>query len=424
MSQLPLAGPLKWLGYFGIIHGLSEWFVMAWLLDFFAAGYELLLIKQLLTVISYLCLAWFGTGLLKNLGSDRMKLFRYLLINVAIVWVIVVATRTIELGLAQNLLLQCQFIYNYGVGFPGAIFSALGLLTWAGRLEREGLAGFWHLRLLGWLFVAYGFFSAILIGEQSWFPANLINQQNFTLLTGIPVELVRLLILAAVTGLFLKVIQIFIWEKIAHITSLNTRKAALEERQRIGRELHDVLVQDIFALSLQLERAMQKKENIDPTPVKESIDRLLNQSRGYLKQQQDYANPETLEERLRKYLSSLEESVDVKFKLEISPAPLLKNISTRTVEHIFYIIQEAVTNALKHSGSDHIVISVGMFPAGIRVKIADKGSWVKPGPGSGLGLDLVRQRAKAIGADLKIHGSGKGTQLVLTLPWERGVAKK
>lgn len=421
LSQLPLAQPLKWLGLFGLTHGLSEWFIMAWLLGLTVFNGELLVIKQLFTAASYLFLTWFGSDMMHNMGWRWGRITKKAAVAIFLLWAVAAVLNCGILGIEETSLLQCQFIYNYGLGLPGALLSSAGLLKWSEKLARDELNGFWHLRVIAWLFIAFGLFSSILIDKQVWFPVNIINHQNFTNLTGIPVELIRLIILAALTVLFLQAIQIFIWEKIALLTKNRAYNVALEERQRINRDLHDFLVQDLFALSLQLEKTKQQNEPVDVNVLSDNVNQLLLQSRNYIHQQHESTQRKTLEERLRDYISTIEDRVKTNIYMNISPALVLRNITSDTADNIFYIIQEAVTNAIKHSGASVIKISTGVYPAGIRIIIADNGKWAVTSSESGVGLNLVRQRAENINALIQIQGSSKGTRVVLTLPWKKGV---
>ena len=85
--------------------------------------------------------------------------------------------------------------------------------------------------------------------------------------------------------------------------------------------------------------------------------------------------------------------------------------SNEVATHLFRIAQEAVTNAVKHSGAKHIRISlIGKGPR-LVLSIQDDGSGLPPdamnqsSPASGMGLRTMKYRAKVVGADLTIHSA-------------------
>jgi signal transduction histidine kinase len=84
-------------------------------------------------------------------------------------------------------------------------------------------------------------------------------------------------------------------------------------------------------------------------------------------------------------------------------APL--SLPQEPLSQLYRIAQEALNNALKHSQAEHIVLTIEIDPALIRIEVADDGSGfpltaVRLG---GMGLDTMRYRAAAIGARLSIE---------------------
>jgi len=87
--------------------------------------------------------------------------------------------------------------------------------------------------------------------------------------------------------------------------------------------------------------------------------------------------------------------------------------------HIFRIAQEAVTNAVKHSGATEIMIRLGKAGENLRLEISDNGKGIsdKPAVDQGIGLEIMRHRAKVIGATLNIQSKPqKGVTVTCTLP--------
>ena len=89
--------------------------------------------------------------------------------------------------------------------------------------------------------------------------------------------------------------------------------------------------------------------------------------------------------------------------------------------HLFRIAQEAVTNALKHSRADYVLISLEASDHHSVLKIRDNGQGIEESRQSsdGLGLRIMGYRADLIGAKLRVGpADGEGTQVTCTLPIE------
>ena len=85
--------------------------------------------------------------------------------------------------------------------------------------------------------------------------------------------------------------------------------------------------------------------------------------------------------------------------------------------HFYYIAQEAVQNAIKHADARHIRIEISRTAKTIYLRISDDGKGIRETPPSkGMGLQIMRYRARMIGAALKIKSAaGKGTEISLSM---------
>jgi PAS domain S-box-containing protein len=90
---------------------------------------------------------------------------------------------------------------------------------------------------------------------------------------------------------------------------------------------------------------------------------------------------------------------------------------TTTATHLYRIAQEAVNNALKHSGAKGITVALRETDRAIELEIADDGKGMNDGAraASGMGLHIMDYRARSVGASLEIHGN-PGTTVVCRLP--------
>jgi signal transduction histidine kinase len=92
----------------------------------------------------------------------------------------------------------------------------------------------------------------------------------------------------------------------------------------------------------------------------------------------------------------------------IENAPLTLPAESR--DQLHRITQEAINNALKHSDADNIELTIQTDPALVRIKVVDDGRGLRPfgAAQSGFGIDGMRQRARTIGARLRVENRRRG----------------
>jgi signal transduction histidine kinase len=110
----------------------------------------------------------------------------------------------------------------------------------------------------------------------------------------------------------------------------------------------------------------------------------------------------------------------VRMNWHVEDLPTLSDLGPKKVLDIARIVQEAITNALKHSGCREITIHAGRViadDAQIEIRIADDGRGMEaPGRTGGHGLASMRRRAADLSASLSIDSSAAGTRVALRLP--------
>jgi signal transduction histidine kinase len=126
-----------------------------------------------------------------------------------------------------------------------------------------------------------------------------------------------------------------------------------------------------------------------------------------------------LAESLRRYaaLAGMVQGVQVRFCASEIPA-----LGAGREAAAYRIAQEALHNALRHSGAREIEISLHRTARRVTLAVTDDGRGFSPdAPASGLGLTSMRERAAAAGGALSIDSApGAGTRVTLTLPAEPG----
>lgn len=210
---------------------------------------------------------------------------------------------------------------------------------------------------------------------------------------------------------------------------LAARRLTVEqaERARIARELHDVLAHSLSQISVQSGMALHLFDR-EPEKAREALVHIrelsgagLDEVRGVLGfLRGDEPAPVTPQPQLAD-LPALAQSRSG-LGLEVSVRPLDGDAAPPSaVQSTAYrIVQEALTNVVRHSGGTHATIAVERADDALRVTIDDDGTGLPDGRAVGGGIRGMRERAELDGGTLLIGPRpGGGTRVVATLPWER-----
>jgi two-component system CheB/CheR fusion protein len=198
--------------------------------------------------------------------------------------------------------------------------------------------------------------------------------------------------------------------------------AVANEQQRIGREMHDSVGQELTALGLMV-NALGDRARTDEEEL-----RIINRlSSGLILVQQHIRAlshslvPVPVEAKgLFTALKDL--AIDTSEKsgipVEFTSAERLEVPNHTTATHLYRIAQEAVNNALVHAGPEHIELSLHKDGAGLRLSIEDDGAGIRLPleEGKGMGLLIMQYRAEQIGGLLRIRRRERsGTVVTCTL---------
>lgn len=234
----------------------------------------------------------------------------------------------------------------------------------------------------------------------------------------------RLIIAIAVLCIIIFLTLFWITQQRRQITRLERKiahQATLDERQRIAREFHDTLEQELTGLSLRLDaattRPLEDKARSLLETSRSLVSRIQSEARNLVSDLRDTGHTTTLAEALQLLASRAPEGIAV--KLDIHPAP---PIPPHVTHHLRMIAQEAVTNALKHACASEITLHLSSTPAILTLRITDDGRGFvagaetlgKPGHFGWIG---IRERVRKIGAEAEWQSTvGKGTSVIITHP--------
>jgi signal transduction histidine kinase len=212
------------------------------------------------------------------------------------------------------------------------------------------------------------------------------------------------------------------------------RNAALLERQRLARDLHDSVSQALFSMTLHAGAAQRHLESagIGPgTSAAREIERLRELTTGALAEMRALIfelRPGALAEEglvaaVCKQAAALEARTGTSVRVD-APAERLE-LSPDVEEHLYRLVLEALNNALKHADADSVDVDLHLEDRHVEtghlvVAVRDTGRGFDPRqehPGH-LGLHTMRERASALGGRLDLTSApGKGTTVVAQVPY-------
>jgi len=199
-----------------------------------------------------------------------------------------------------------------------------------------------------------------------------------------------------------------------------------DERRRIARELHDTTAQNLAVLSMNLHAVQDKVFGLKPRQaVQESLG-LAEQCSQEIRTLSYLLHPPLLDElglmsALRSYTAGYTQRTGIQTELKMDEIGRLP----RDIEiTLFRIVQEALTNVHRHSGSARAEIRIFRDPREVHLNVTDFGKGVPPealeliseGASLGVGIAGMRERARQLGGALKVASSSAGTTINVTLP--------
>ena len=203
-------------------------------------------------------------------------------------------------------------------------------------------------------------------------------------------------------------------------------RAALDERERISQDLHDGILQSLFAVGLALESAKltmaPRSFKTSRASLNQAIDQLnlvMGEIRNFIAGLgSDLLKGKGISAVLHQMLASLTESQPTRVRLAVE-GRAAKALSTEQSLHLIRVIQESVSNCIKHGRAQEARVSLKMLKQGVRLRIRDNGRGFNPevAKGTGHGLENMAARAQKIGGRFRVSSKpNEGTSIVLDLP--------
>lgn len=197
----------------------------------------------------------------------------------------------------------------------------------------------------------------------------------------------------------------------------------IADRERIGRDLHDTVIQRLFATGLSLQAAQRRLT--DQPDISERLERAVDDIDSTVREIRAtifaLQSSSSTERGVRaQVLEIVEELADL---LPRAPrvrfdGPIDTVVGPRVSDQLLPVVREALTNVAKHAEATDIELELATDHAGVRLRVADDGRGMGRDPGRGFGLANLRERAEALGGSFAITSPGpdRGTVVIWSVP--------
>lgn len=207
--------------------------------------------------------------------------------------------------------------------------------------------------------------------------------------------------------------------------------AAMKERERLARDLHDNLGQVLGFINLQAQGIERELAGAGIETAQRRLERLIDVTQAAHREMREYirrvrsttVSAENLVCALKKEVAQFTKETGIKVNLEITPGFSGEEPSAGVRGHLLSIVKEALNNIRKHAGAQNVTILLLTEKDGVKITVEDDGKgFMLSGAGADkeFGLKIMEERAREIGGNLQIASvPGRGTRITVTAPFSK-----
>ena len=210
----------------------------------------------------------------------------------------------------------------------------------------------------------------------------------------------------------------------ARVYEQEQRLALVDERDRISRELHDGVIQSIYAVTLSLDDVPELARRA-PAEAGERVDEAIDALQGVIRDIRNFifglrpllVDAGGLIDGLRTLADELRKNTTTEVEIAGDEPD---GLSLEIVAELLAIAREALANVARHSGASHAWVSLSAPGNTVRLEIADDGRGMEPGVVAARGhhgVANMRARAEVLGGSFDLDGGdGDGTRVIVVIP--------
>jgi signal transduction histidine kinase len=176
------------------------------------------------------------------------------------------------------------------------------------------------------------------------------------------------------------------------------------EHDRIARDLHDTVIQRLFALGMGLQGILRMVSGVAADRINQSVDAIddvIREIRDTIFDLQQPATATTLRRRVREVAGEARDQLGFAPRLTFR-GPVESAVPDQVVPHLLAVVREALSNAARHSRASSVDVVIEATSSQVSVCVADDGVGPRAGPTSGNGLVNMATRAEELGGDLRV----------------------
>ena len=420
--RITLTRQISWLGIFALCEAGVAWNdLLAPLFDRTTLLPPAL--RTALLALGYAFLLAFGIQTLLPHDLPQRRL-RELLLGATLAWVLpygLAVTLTFP-DLARTALIG-EVLARYLLAFPGGMLTGLGIR----RQSYQTLEPEWrehirpYLRMTEAMSAAFGLLNLVLVPAAPFFPANWLNVTRFSMAAPLLWAGAGALWMVGLLLTFTHIqTQIEQWvENVEHLQTLTA------DRERISRELHDGIIQSIYAAGLMLESTQPllytepHKADAQLRRIMESLNQTIQDIRRYIFDLRSDTPDDDLEPGIRRLLRDFHINTLLETQLHVEGEPPRRPLTLERRRHLFQIVREALANTARHAHAHAVTIYLTYGPDSLEVLIHDDGVGMEAFTlGKGHGLRNIRERTRLLDGIFQIESApGAGVTLHLSIPY-------
>ncbi len=201
--------------------------------------------------------------------------------------------------------------------------------------------------------------------------------------------------------------------------------AAVQERARISREIHDGVAQTVYAVGLELDASITRAERGDPSAIGR-LRTLVPRVQDAVKEIRQYifdlkplvAGDTPLATVLKRQVREFERASGVNAEFNVFGETDIVNVDPENATACYRVLQEALSNSLKHARATHVDVSLDLRNEQLVLAVVDNGvGFDFDAVQAGYGLENMRSRIEELDGIFTIDSNpDKGTRLTMTLP--------
>jgi len=355
---------------------------------------------------------------------------------------------------------QADVLARYFLAVPGAILATIALFSQASQRRRSSQGELSNT--LKWAAMGFAFYgiSQIIVTPLNFFPASILNTENFLQITRFPVQIPRTIMAVTITVSLIRAMQIVekqrqgelllaqqdrldaleqVQEELLKQESMrrellrHTVITQEEERTRISRELHDETAQILTAFSLDVATlqglSCEDPEIVNVTTRLQSLSKKMSRSLKSLVQDLRPAQLDDLGivSAIKSLIDENTKHADLQVQFDVQGVHLPLDPLVETV--LFRVTQEALTNIIRHAQVRNAEIELTYAIDEVCLQVSDQGVGYDIGERHptqiGWGIAGMRERIRSVSGEFNWTSKpGSGTTVRISIPTYSSSAKE